>query len=311
MARGQSGVGHGGSAYGRPPPLPPGMTPKATRKASTPHEMLLQGCIRYFFALRSAWSARGPGHAPSLHGLDARRGGQSPSLCRRGMPGRSPALNDANRASEDSALARQAGLEYLLERRRLVFAHILIAGPRPPPAETRFFATPRTDTQPPDLEVAKSRIDTRPGDRQPLHALGSGPQPTRPHRPIARVAASSVSSAAVARGISKGADTRYVRRQSTRFDLTCRVDHARLAEVARCDGVFPLITNVVAMSALEVLLAYKQQPMIEKRFSQLKTDFVVAPVFLKEVSRIQALLSGRRSMVECCLSLRHPVYHAA
>ena len=30
--------------------------------------------------------------------------------------------------------------------------------------------------------------------------------------------------------------------------------------------------------------------MIEKRFSQLKTDFVVAPVFLKEVSRIQALL---------------------
>ena len=30
--------------------------------------------------------------------------------------------------------------------------------------------------------------------------------------------------------------------------------------------------------------------MIEKRFSQLKTDFVVAPVYLKEVSRIQALL---------------------
>jgi transposase len=87
-----------------------------------------------------------------------------------------------------------------------------------------------------------------------------------------------------------GPDTRYVRRQGTRFDLTCRVDHARLAEEARCDGVFPLVTNVVAMSALELLLAYKQQPMIEKRFSQLKTDFVVAPVFLKEVSRIQALL---------------------
>jgi len=30
--------------------------------------------------------------------------------------------------------------------------------------------------------------------------------------------------------------------------------------------------------------------MIEKRFGQLKTDFVAAPVFLKEVSRIQALL---------------------
>jgi len=44
------------------------------------------------------------------------------------------------------------------------------------------------------------------------------------------------------------------------------------------------------MSALDLLLAYKQQPMIEKRFSQLKTDFVVAPMYLKEVSRIQALL---------------------
>jgi transposase len=87
-----------------------------------------------------------------------------------------------------------------------------------------------------------------------------------------------------------GPETRYVRRQRTRFDLTCRVDHARLAQEARCDGLFPLITNVLAMSASELLLAYKQQPMIEKRFSQLKTDFVVAPVYLKEVSRIQALL---------------------
>jgi transposase len=87
-----------------------------------------------------------------------------------------------------------------------------------------------------------------------------------------------------------GPQTRYVRRQRTRFDLTCRVDHARLAQEARCDGIFPLITNVAAMSALELLLAYKQQPMIETRFAQLKTDFVVAPVYLKEVSRIQALL---------------------
>jgi transposase len=63
-----------------------------------------------------------------------------------------------------------------------------------------------------------------------------------------------------------------------------------LAEEARCDGIFPLITNEVTLTASELLLAYKQQPRIEKRFAQLKTDFVVAPVFLKEVSRIQALL---------------------
>ena len=81
-----------------------------------------------------------------------------------------------------------------------------------------------------------------------------------------------------------------MKREDTRFDLTCRVDHDRLAEEARCDGIFPLITNVVALSERELLLAYKQQPRIETRFAQLKTDFVVAPVYLKEASRIQALL---------------------
>jgi transposase len=87
-----------------------------------------------------------------------------------------------------------------------------------------------------------------------------------------------------------GPGTRYVRRQATRFDLSWRLDHDRLAGEARCDGIFPLVTNVTALSALELLLAYKQQTVIEKRFSQLKADFVVAPVFLKEVSRVQALL---------------------
>jgi transposase len=86
------------------------------------------------------------------------------------------------------------------------------------------------------------------------------------------------------------AETLYVKRERTRFELTCRVDAARLAEAARCDGIFPLISNEATMSATELLLAYKHQPMIEKRFTQLKTDFVVAPVYLKEVSRIQALL---------------------
>jgi transposase len=56
------------------------------------------------------------------------------------------------------------------------------------------------------------------------------------------------------------------------------------------DGVFPLITNDDVLSERELLLAYKDQPVIEKRFAQLKTDYEVAPVYLKEVSRIQALL---------------------
>ncbi len=85
-------------------------------------------------------------------------------------------------------------------------------------------------------------------------------------------------------------DTRYVKKISTRFDLTYQIDHARIAEDQRCDGVFPLVTNVLELSEKELLLVYKRQPVIEKRFSQLKTDFRVAPVYLKDVSRIQALL---------------------
>jgi len=85
-------------------------------------------------------------------------------------------------------------------------------------------------------------------------------------------------------------DTRYLKQTSTRFDLSYRIDHARIAEDQQGDGVFPLVTNVVELSEREVLLVYKRQPVIEKRFSQLKTDFRVAPVYLKNVSRIQALL---------------------
>ena len=44
------------------------------------------------------------------------------------------------------------------------------------------------------------------------------------------------------------------------------------------------------MSPEALLRAYKRQPLIEKRFSQFKIDFEVAPVYLKEVSRIQSLL---------------------
>src|SRR5208283_3894649 len=55
-------------------------------------------------------------------------------------------------------------------------------------------------------------------------------------------------------------------------------------------GIFPLVTNVTEFSPRELLQAYKRQPTIEKRFSQLKTDFEVAPVYLKSVHRIQAML---------------------
>jgi transposase len=87
-----------------------------------------------------------------------------------------------------------------------------------------------------------------------------------------------------------GKDTRYVKKVATRFNLVYRIDDAQVAADATSDGIFPLVTNVVDLSELELLKTYKRQPAIEKRFSQLKTDFEVAPVYLKAVHRIQALL---------------------
>lgn len=87
-----------------------------------------------------------------------------------------------------------------------------------------------------------------------------------------------------------GPSTQYVKKVATRYDLTIDLNLKHLADALATDGIFPLVTNVDAMSAEEVLRAYKRQPLIEKRFSQFKNDFEVAPVYLKDVGRIQALL---------------------
>jgi transposase len=84
--------------------------------------------------------------------------------------------------------------------------------------------------------------------------------------------------------------SRFRREYKLHFDLEYDVDLVRITESSKEDGVFPLVTNVAQLSPEELLQAYKRQPVIEKRFSQLKTDFSVAPVYLKEVRRIQGLL---------------------
>jgi transposase len=86
-------------------------------------------------------------------------------------------------------------------------------------------------------------------------------------------------------------NTKYIKQVKQRFDISWTVDSVRLAEAESLDGIFPLITNVREMSAEEILRAYKRQPIIEKRFSQLKTDYAVAPIYLKSVTRIQGLLA--------------------
>lgn len=85
--------------------------------------------------------------------------------------------------------------------------------------------------------------------------------------------------------------TRYVRKVTTRYTLSWTINAEGLVEAQGDDGVFPLISNDRELDTAQLLRAYKRQPVIEKRFSQMKTDFAVAPVHLKNVARIQGLLA--------------------
>ena len=53
----------------------------------------------------------------------------------------------------------------------------------------------------------------------------------------------------------------------------------------------PLLTNDRSLTPVQVLQAHKGQPTIEKRFEQVKTMHEIAPVFLKNEGRIEALFT--------------------
>lgn len=87
-----------------------------------------------------------------------------------------------------------------------------------------------------------------------------------------------------------GNDTRYRKITRTRHRIAFTVDEVQIARDAASDGCFPLISNDPTMTGAELLAAYKYQPNLEKRHAQLKGTQLVAPVFLHDPVRIEALL---------------------
>lgn len=86
-----------------------------------------------------------------------------------------------------------------------------------------------------------------------------------------------------------GSTTRYRRVTKKRWVIDWAVDEDAINYDRRSDGMYPLITNDKSLSPREVLEAHKRQPQIEKRFAQLKSGQEIAPVFLKNEGRIEAL----------------------
>jgi transposase len=87
-----------------------------------------------------------------------------------------------------------------------------------------------------------------------------------------------------------GPDTRYRKTSRTHHRIALSIDETRVARDAASDGCYPLITNDRQMSGAELLAAYKYQPNLEKRHAHLKGTQLVAPVFLHDPARIEALL---------------------
>ena len=55
--------------------------------------------------------------------------------------------------------------------------------------------------------------------------------------------------------------------------------------------MYPLLSNDNSLTPEQVLQAHKGQPTIEKRFEQIKTVHEIAPVYLKNEGRIEALFT--------------------
>lgn len=86
-----------------------------------------------------------------------------------------------------------------------------------------------------------------------------------------------------------GPQTQFVRKTRRRHDIVWRIDELAIAYDRKSDGMYPLLTNDKTLSPQRVLQAHKEQPKIEKRFEQTKTVHEIAPVFLKNEDRIEAL----------------------
>jgi hypothetical protein len=88
-----------------------------------------------------------------------------------------------------------------------------------------------------------------------------------------------------------GPDTAYRKLIKRRYDLHWSTNQKAIDYDRKSDGMYPLLTNDRTLSAAQIFEAHKGQPMIEKRFEQIKTVHEIAPVLLKDEGRIEALFT--------------------
>ena len=80
-----------------------------------------------------------------------------------------------------------------------------------------------------------------------------------------------------------------LRGEDGQLTLTFAVNETALDEAQQLDGRYALVTNS-ALSADEMLIAFKRQSSVEGRFRVLKDDVAIRPIHLRRDNRIQALI---------------------
>ncbi len=86
-----------------------------------------------------------------------------------------------------------------------------------------------------------------------------------------------------------GPNTQYEDRELITYHIKWYRDEEAIEQALKTDGIFPLITNAT-LPAADILQIYKKQPFLEKRFYTKKSVLEVAPVFLKNNQRIEAMM---------------------
>jgi transposase len=86
-----------------------------------------------------------------------------------------------------------------------------------------------------------------------------------------------------------GPNTQYQRKSKQHWQVRFSIDETAIAYDRKSDGMYPLLSNDRTLTNAQILEAHKRQPTIEKRFSQSKSVFEIAPVCLKNEGRIEAL----------------------
>ncbi len=84
--------------------------------------------------------------------------------------------------------------------------------------------------------------------------------------------------------------TKYKTVKEKKYSLAWKWSQVLLRQEKKVDGIFPLLCTDEKMSAKEALRAYKYQPRLEKRFTQLKSIHNAAPLLFKKIERVEAMM---------------------